>query len=517
MTRARLLVQGSALRIANLFLGIAIAFFMMPYLVRHLGERMYGVWVLIGSLLGYYGLLDVGLSSAVARFISRAVGRNDREDIRRVTSTSFYIFAAMGVAAILLTVGLAAGMGYVVHDPSDRRIFRIIVLLLGLNYAFDFPVRAFTAVFSSNLREDVSNVISVLRTVMSAGFTFLAIEKGGGIVGLAVVIVACSMASNVARVVMAYRVEPNMAVSPRYFDRSKMRSLFGYSIYTFVGRIADIFRFKLDHLVITAFVSLRAVTHYAVAMRLFEYLTELITQMVGVVGPMFSQDEGRGDYEAIRRKFLFVTKISVYVALFFGGTTVLYARDFIQRWMGADFTDSYTVLVIIMVPLVLAMMQRPVSPLLFGISKHKYITYSNLLEGLANLGLSLALVRRYGMTGVALGTAIPMALMAVVAQPVYACRAIRLSRRRYAGLLVRNALVGLAALALGWLLVGRFSAPHYGYLAACVSVQTLIYWPVAIRFGFLPEERDLVLGVIREMAGFSKLRAESLKTEQGLA
>ena len=517
MTRARLLVQGSAVRIVNLFLGIAVSFFMMPYLVRHLGERMYGVWVLIGSLLGYYGLLDVGLSSAVARFISRAIGRNDREDVRCITSTSFYIFAGMGVAGILLTVAVAAGMGGIFHDPSDRRFFRIIVLLLGLNYAFDFPVRAFTAVFSSNLRDDISFGIFTVKTVITPALIVLVIEKGGGIVGLAVVNVACSVVANVARVVMAYRVEPSLSISPRYFDASKMRSLFGYSVYTFVGRVADIFRFKLDHLVITAFVGLRSVTHYSVAMRLFECLTDLITQMVGVVGPMFSQDEGRGDYEAIRRKFLFVTKISLYVAIFLGGTAVMYARDFIQRWMGPEFSDSYTILAIILVPLILAMMQKPVNPLLYGISKHKYIAYSNLLEGLANLGLSLALVRRYGIAGVALGTAIPMTLMAVVAQPVFACRAIRLSLRRYADLIVNNALVALLALALGRLLVGRFAAPHYGYLAACIFVQALIYGPVAIRFGFTPEERDVVLQVFREMTGSSKLQVASGAGGKGLA
>ena len=110
-----------------------------------------------------------------------------------------------------------------------------------------------------------------------------------------------------------------------------------------------------------------------------------------------------------------------------------------------------------------------------------------------------------------------MTLMAVVAQPVFACRAIRLSLRRYADLIVNNALVALLALALGRLLVGRFAAPHYGYLAACIFVQALIYGPVAIRFGFTPEERDVVLQVFREMTGSSKLQVASGAGGKGLA
>src|SRR2546426_10406890 len=49
-----------------------------------------------------------------------------------------------------------------------------------------------------------------------------------------------------------------------------------------------------------------------------------------------------------------------------------------------------------------------------------------LLEGLANLALSIALVQWYGILGVALGTAIPMALVSLFVLPVYVCRLLKL-------------------------------------------------------------------------------------------
>src|SRR5262245_7293697 len=104
MSRGAQLVRGSLVKVGNLFLGIAISFFMMPFLIGHLGERMYGLWTLVGSILGYYGVMDLGLSSAVSRFISRAIGRRDPEDIKRTICTGFYLFLGLGLLCVLATL-----------------------------------------------------------------------------------------------------------------------------------------------------------------------------------------------------------------------------------------------------------------------------------------------------------------------------------------------------------------------------------------------------------------------------
>ena len=56
-------------------------------MLRHLGEQNYGVWVLIGSAFAYSGVLGLGLSSAINRYIPVSLARGTEDDIRRVTST----------------------------------------------------------------------------------------------------------------------------------------------------------------------------------------------------------------------------------------------------------------------------------------------------------------------------------------------------------------------------------------------------------------------------------------------
>ena len=82
------LFRGSVLRTVVLVSNIIVSFFMMPFLVHSLGNRWYGFWALAGSILGYYGLLDLGLSSAVTRFVSQAFGQKRHDEINILVNSA---------------------------------------------------------------------------------------------------------------------------------------------------------------------------------------------------------------------------------------------------------------------------------------------------------------------------------------------------------------------------------------------------------------------------------------------
>src|SRR5574337_330130 len=84
-------INGFVLKTIYMVLNVALAFFMMPFILHSLGDRMYGIWIMIGAVMGYSAYLDFGLSSGVSRFISRAIGRNDADEVNGIVNTSFQI------------------------------------------------------------------------------------------------------------------------------------------------------------------------------------------------------------------------------------------------------------------------------------------------------------------------------------------------------------------------------------------------------------------------------------------
>src|SRR5579885_174576 len=143
MRTAGRLLKGSVFRNVELAVVIGANLLMAPFIVRALGNRMYGYWTLVGTFLGYYGLLDFGLTSAAARYVARASGRSDQEDLDRVISTSFFLVSRLGAAALAVTLASTAACPVFIKDPADAALMRKMILLLGAATAIGFPLRIY--------------------------------------------------------------------------------------------------------------------------------------------------------------------------------------------------------------------------------------------------------------------------------------------------------------------------------------------------------------------------------------
>src|SRR3989338_1831512 len=100
--KAKALAKGSILRIIDFFANAIIALAMTPFIIRSLGDSMYGLWIFIGSFLGYYGLMDFGLNSAMQRFLSRAIGSKDHDEANKVINTALALFTIIGFITLFL-------------------------------------------------------------------------------------------------------------------------------------------------------------------------------------------------------------------------------------------------------------------------------------------------------------------------------------------------------------------------------------------------------------------------------
>ncbi|MBI4395609.1 MAG: oligosaccharide flippase family protein [Elusimicrobia bacterium] len=487
------LMKGSLLRVGNMGLNVLVSFLMMPMIIRVLGDRVYGVWVVVGSIVGYFGLLDFGLSSAITRFVSRAIGQGERDRLKEVTATCFYVYLAIGAVTLILTLAMAALAGRFARHPGDEELLRALILLTGLNFSLNIPVRVFNGVLSSHLRYDVMTWIDIGKTIVSAGLTLFVLRAGYGVLGIAAVQFLASQADNGLRIRAAYRMKPAPSVSPRRFKTGLSRSLFGYSVYAFVGQIADMLRFRINSVVIAAFLGAQAVTHYFIAVRLMEYFMQVMLSAVGILSPVFSRYEGMKDYKSLQEKFLLTTKISVAATVFLGGSILFFGKAFIERWMGPPYRDAYPVLVVLTLAIATDLMQITSVNVLYGISKHKFYAYANSAEGVLNLILSLAWVKPYGLMGVALGAAVPMVFFRLVVQPVYVSRAIGMGYGRYASVLARALALSLLAMAIPWAAFHRHLSNDYTNISILAGLTFMAYAMVALPAVFGRGELKLIL------------------------
>ena len=199
-----------------------------------------------------------------------------------------------------------------------------------------------------------------------------------------------------------------------------------------------------------------------------------------------------------------MTKIaSVFSVMLFSGIAI-YGQDFIIRWIGRDYAQIPTVILILVPAYLLSACQRPSMSILFALSRHRVLAYILVAEGLVNLLLSILLVHPYGIVGVAAGTAIPSIINYTVVMPLYVCHHIKMSSRSYYGTLISGrycSLLGFSLIfanlfrTLSRARVRRNRAPRIGSIrfAGRIRMVCCIHQKGArLSFRICREEADLV-------------------------
>ncbi|MGA9041490.1 MAG: oligosaccharide flippase family protein [Terriglobales bacterium] len=476
MKQHRIVLLGSALSVVSVVVTTVVGFFLMPFLVHGLGDRMYGYWALVGAVLGFYGILDLGISPAVAFQLAKAIGKGDGESPNRTLSTAVVAFSVLGLIALAITAVVAACCQWFIANPADVGVFRAVLVIMGLGFALGFPGRAFMGGVYAHLRNDLIALVAILGLILRTSLIVVVLMKGKGLIGLALVSLITEGAMYLANYLILRKVQKGLRISFALADKDVFKELLHYGGYSVVIRVGDQLRFAVDSWMVAAFVGLSAVAHYTIASRLSAYFLTFIVSAVGLLQSWFSQLLGSQDYVGIRKMLTFGTKIACALSTIVMVSFILYGRVFISEWMGPFYVDAYWPSVILIAALFCDLAQQPSVAYLMGVSRHRYLAFQTLGEGVANLLLSMHWARRYGMVGVSLGTLVPMVVAKLLLQPAYVCRHAGIPLRGYyVKVLGNSALVpALCGFAMWRLLFHNLYLLSLWRVCAIVVVQGLL-------------------------------------------
>ena len=491
----RKLAVGSSLKTLNLVALALVSFLITPFVVHSLGDRMYGIWALVGAFVGYYGLLELGLSSAVGRYIAMALGAGDQERCNEVFNTSLALFCLLGIVVLLVSCLVAVFAPHFIKRPEDAAIFWKAILLLGASLAVAFPMRVFKGVLEAHLRFNRTAEIDLLTLALRTILVIGALLLGYKVVALAWATFLAALPAVFLYPYFLFKDLPFLKVSSRHWLRGIAKELFSFSSYTFVGHLGGILRGGIGPFIIAPFLGFAGVAHYKIATMLAGYYDELTSSLVGVFVPVFSRLEGAGDRGAIKRILFFSTKITVCAIGFLAFGLIAFGKAFIARWVGPSYDDAYPCLVLLVLGFTCALCQRPSVYVLYALFRHKFLAFLICVEGAANLTLGLILVRHHGLTGVALGMFIPLAVSKLTIQPIYFCHVSGIDFQEYIWTVLRAGSVVLLALIVPAAIAMRFALPNYKALFLLGVLSFILYAVPVVLYVFDRGELQQLLRV----------------------
>lgn len=466
---------------------------LLPIIVVGLGNTSYGLYTFVIVLIGYYALLDLGISSAVIKYVSEYNAKGEYKEINRLVSTSLQAHFTLGTVGCLLIIFLARFVIKAVNIPPElEQTGRTVLYICAVQFLVNITGSVFSGILSGLQKIGTLNKISILLSTVTVSSIAILAKLGYGLVPIVLLNFFYNLLAVFGTAYFAKRAIPGLKLHLKSLDVSYLKNIVSFGIWTFVIQAGTLIHFTTDRILIGLFSPITYLTYYVVAVKLAEIIRTVPMPVVGVLFPAVSDLKAKGEESAIREIFFRGTKYVISLSIPISIVLFLFSGEILGFWMGPKFAESSSfVLMLFALGYFLNTITFINTSVLFGLGLHRLMAIYCIFSSSINLGLDILLIPRLGISGAATASLVAFLLT----NPALVFHSMRVSKIDVRGLLrsVKKPLLsGVLAIFIAYGLKRFF--PPTGVLELILSaalVVTVYYAFLLLAGGF--DERDRYL------------------------
>jgi O-antigen/teichoic acid export membrane protein len=386
--------------------------FLMPFVLGAVGNEAYGTWIFLNSCTGYCGLLYLGFGETICRYVATYYTRRDWERLNQVVSIVFVAYVALG-SVVLAIAGLAAWAAPHSRDWGSHTVaeIRLVIVLLGVNFFASMVGSVFGGVLMGAQRFDLERGMGTAAAIARLSLTLVFLRAEWGLVWLAVISCAVTLLEVLGHLVLAFRQVPTLSVHWRHFNRPMLRECFSFSSYAFLDLVAMQLLRVTDTVLIGVVLGPAATVTYFIALRLCQFIGQPIQHIGRVFMPRAGELHANAERARLHELVSKGIGLSFLLTMGFFIGAGFFGRALVATWVGPGYDESHILLLVLLGSQIVSVPAAVLRSVLFGMGQVRVPALIYLGEALANVALSLVLIRPFGLLGVALGTAVPVMVL----------------------------------------------------------------------------------------------------------
>lgn len=501
MSRAAVILRNVASNWAGFAVNAAVTLVLTPFVLHELGVARYGIWILTSSIIGYYGLLDLGFRAGVNQYLTRYLALKDYEKAGECLSTAVTSLSALGLVMVMLSVAAAYIAPHFFQFPTDlKREAFWCILIVGLTSAIQFSLCAFAAMFSATQRFDLANLIGIATRLLTAGAILLALKMDTGLIGVSLATCLASLLDNLIRWRVSRRLVPQLHVSPRRFRSDRLREIYSFGLWNFLISINGYVCNYVPNLLIGTFMPVAAVGHYALSNGLSRQVNAVLGPIGQVMYPAATAMHSRGDHDGLERLYQDGSRLMMLVMIPTLLLAGFWAEDFFRLWIGQSYLSgepfqSVAVLFqVLLVGVFTTYFSNIGAQILSGSGRVRVVAITLICGSLFSVTSSVILIRYLGLLGVALSVVMASVLVDLIAMPLLIQRFLGLSIRGYLVHACARPFAALVFQAAGVFLLRLMHRPMDWWSLIWQGAAAVLWMAsVALVIGTTAEEREKFL------------------------
>lgn len=414
---------------------MAFSVFITPVIVHKLGVAEYGILILTNTILGLLGLLDLGLTASVVKYISEYHALGEWEKLRRALRSANTLYWLIGFVnlAVFLILGKFFLWAFHISGVSQQHIL-IVFLLAGLTSFLTAINSIYTSIPPALQRFDIVNKINLSQlAVYNLGALILAL------LGFQLKAILALNLLTVAGMTLAYRIfsqkllpflrlrftplenatdevggeinnsanrwRSNVTIGSLtgfVWDKAELKKLYSFGIFSAIANISMSAVNQFDRLLIPIFLGPVQLSYYSLPGNVAQKTTTVVGSLGGTFFPMANTLAAKGEVQKLGEIFRKVIRNLSVLAAATTASIMLFGEKILRYWLGEEFAArGAEVLLILAVTYFLLSLFGIIYNFLMGLNRQKAVALWSMAMAIVNLILLFALLKPFGIIGVA--------------------------------------------------------------------------------------------------------------------
>ncbi len=346
--RSKKMYKNTAIMVFIKGFSILISLMSAPIMLHHVNRADYGVLLTLTSIVGWVGMMDIGLGNGLRNKLPEMLAKGDLQGAKKAVSSSY--------AALTMYVGLLISIFLVSSSYIDWRnvlnspmsdaeeinglaavvfiafcVQFLLGLIVSILYAYQMPAANSLISFVSQVVTFIALIVQVYIFKVSSVFQI-------GAVNCLIPPLIMLLATIFLFATKLREVAPTF----KLIDFKYVSGILSLGVKFFILQIITIVIFQANSIIITRVVGPEAVVEYNMAFRYISVLTMFFNIMITPIWSATTDAYVRGDFAWIR-KTLYLSRKICLIAIVGGILMTIFSKQVYTLWLGKGAIDiSYT-------------------------------------------------------------------------------------------------------------------------------------------------------------------------------
>lgn len=327
---------------------ILISLMSAPIMLHHVNRADYGVLLTLTSIVGWVGMMDVGLGNGLRNKLPEMLAKGDLDGAKKAISSSYAtlaIYVGLLIFAFLIASPFIDWLNILNSPKSDAEEINGLAMVVFIAFCLQFLLGLIVSILYAHQMPAMNSLISFGSQIV----TFIALIVQVYVFNVSSVFqigaVNCLIPPSlmlIGTIILFNTKLKEVAPSFRLIDFRSVSGILSLGVKFFILQIITIVLFQANSIIITRVVGPEAVVEYNMAFRYISVLTMFFNIMITPIWSATTDAYVRGDFAWIRKTLKFSRKICL-IAIGSGVLMTILSKQVYTLWLGKGAIDiSYT-------------------------------------------------------------------------------------------------------------------------------------------------------------------------------